>query len=538
MTSNSSGVAMPGSAAASPEARLLAHLLRDIELFSAHVLGRRLYPYQAEALRAVIDSVLHQRGHEFLLVFPRQSGKNEATAHLLVYLLTLFQRRGGQMVFAAVGDGVGRGMRRLQERLDNPLTAGRWRRLRRPERYSLGSASVVFLSSHPRAASRGETADRLLIIDEAQDQDAAHIEAVFTPMRAARNATAVYLGTVRRTSDFLWSKKGELEAASREDGVRRVFMVGPDLVAAANPDYGRFLTAQVTRYGRRHPIIAAEYYLEPLDGQGGLFPAWRRELMRGDHPRQHVPDPGALYVATIDLAGQDEGATHPGARLHNPGRDYTVATVFRLDAAPAASGHDTAADPVYRAVDVFVDHGSRHFEAMPDRPRLADRLLDYLRRWGVSHTLIDATGVGQGLSGWLASELGASRVTAHALGGRAAKARLGSDFLALIETGRFRYWSGDEDQPLSDGWWLWQQAAACTFSLSGGGGFDHDLRWGVPAQTKIATPLGTQPVHDDRLLSAALIAEFDRRRRRGELLLGASVSVVVAGRDPLAGRGF
>ena len=111
-----------------PRTPAAAAILADIERFSRHVIGLPLYPYQIEPLPAIIASILHRRGREFLLVFPRQSGKNEAVAHLLVYLLTLFQRRGGQIVYSAVGDGLGRGMLRLEQRLDTPWTGGRWRR--------------------------------------------------------------------------------------------------------------------------------------------------------------------------------------------------------------------------------------------------------------------------------------------------------------------------------------------------------------------------------------------------------------------------
>ena len=525
------GLGRGAAPTADDRARVAGHILADIALFSRHVIGLPLYDYQLQPLRAIVDAVLTRQGREFLLVFPRQSGKNEAVAHLLVYLLAVLQRHGGQMVYGAIGDGLGRGMRRLEQRLDTPWTRGQWRRAGRPARYSLGRAAVVFLSSHPQAASRGETADYLLVIDEAQDQDAAHIEAVFTPMRAAHNATAVYLGTVRQTSDFLWTKKAELESATATDGRPRVFMVEPATVAAENPAYAAFLDEQVRRYGRRHPIVAAEYFLEPVDGRGGLFPPWRAAFMRGAHPRLGGPRPGELYVAAIDLAGQDEGAAE--ARLRNPGRDYTVATLFRL-----AEAVETDGGPVYEAVDVFVDHGSRHFQAAPGQPRLADTLLTYLRHWNVAHTIIDASGVGQGLADWLAAALGRERVTAYQLGGASAKARLGSDLLALIDTGRFHYWTGDEDEPLSDGWWFWQQVIACGYSLPGAGRFDHDLRWGVPAGARITTPRGSEPIHDDRLLSAALVAELERRRRNGALLFGASLSRVVAGRDVVTGPGF
>jgi hypothetical protein len=511
------------------------YVLADIERFSRIVLGMPLHDCQLVPLRAIVQSVLRGQGREFLLVFPRQSGKNEAVAHLLVYLLTLFQRRGGQIVFGAVGDGLGRGARRLEERLANPWTGGRWRREAHPRRVVLGKAAVAFLSSHPRAASRGETADHLLIIDEAQDQDANHIEAVFTPMRAARNATAVYLGTVRLSTDFLWRKKAELEAATAADGVQRVFLVPPEMVTAANPAYARFLDAQVARFGRHHPIIAAEYFLEPLDGAGGLFPPWRLALMRGRHERQTSPRPGQLLVATIDVAGQDEAAGGALARLENPSRDYTVATVFEVVQPPARSD-GRAPRPAYHAVAVFTNRGSRHFQTAPGATSLADQLLAFLHTWNVAHTLIDASGLGQGLADWLANMLGPAQLTAFRFTGAAVKARLGSDFLALVETGRFRYWTGDEEVEGSDGWWFWRQAEACAYAVGPGGRFDRDLRWSVPERARVSLAGGAEPIHDDRLLSAALVAELDARLRDGVLALGSGRSIVVArarGGDPL-----
>jgi hypothetical protein len=349
-------------------------------------------------------------------------------------------------------------------------------------------------------------------------------------MRAARNATAVYLGTVRTTNDFLWLKKGELEGAEATDGARRVFLVGPDEVTAANPAYAVFLAEQVRRYGRHHPIVAAEYFLEPFDGASGLFPPWRAALIDGVHPRQREPRPDEVYVAAIDPAGGDAANGEPGApgeKLANPGRDFSVVTIFRVIA-----GEGDNLGPVYEAIDVFTDQGSRHFQAAPGRSSLADRLLAYLRHWNPAHTIIDASGVGQGLADWLGERLGRGRVTAITLSGPA-KARLGSDFLALIDTGRFRYWTGDEEAPLSDGWWFRQQAAACAYSLAGGGRFDRDLRWGVPAAARVVTPRGAELIHDDRLLSAALVAELERQRANGKLLLGASASRVVAPGDPL-----
>jgi hypothetical protein len=501
-------------------------LLKELSQFSKHVLGLPLYSYQLAPLEMVRESVLRGYGHEFLLVFPRQSGKNEAVAQLLVNLLNLLQRRGGNIVYGATGDGLGRGIARLEERLDNPWNAGRARKATSPARRILGKAAVVFLSTHPAAAARGETAQWLLVIDELQDQSAGHLEAVFEPMRAAHNATALYMGTVKSTGDALWQKKGQLEEQQRRDGVQRVHVVSPEQVTAENPAYGRFLAAKVARLGRQHPIVASEYFNEPVAGAGRLFDDRRLALMRGTHSRQRTAGSDQPYiVATLDVAGQDEAATEPLARLRNPGRDYTVAHVFELEVGEEDAG------PTYRAVDVFVDQGSRHFQDAAGRPKLAERLLAWLRKWQVIHLVADESGVGAGLVDWLSARLGAERVTGYAFS-PVAKAGLGSAFISLVETGRFLYWSGEE-QPLSDGWWFFAQAEGCTYSLPAEGRFERDLRWGVPPEIKIDTPAGLLPLHDDRLVSAALVAVYDDLIRKDRLRLGSAKSAVIPPPDPL-----
>jgi len=370
-------------------------------------------------------------------------------------------------------------------------------------------------TSPPSAATRGETAHWLLVIDELQDQDPHHLEAVFEPMRAANNATAVYIGTVRTTSDALWQKKQELELLQDKDGCQRVWIVPPETVIAQNPAYGRFLAGKIAKLGRDHPIVASEYHNTPLQADGGLFDRRRLQLMRGIHSRQSAPDPAATYLATLDVAGIDEAATDPVAQLANPGRDYTVAHIF--EALPDPDG----GPPAYLARDIFVDHGTRHFQDAPGRPSLASSLLAWLQHWHVAHLVGDNTGIGAGLVSWLSARFPADHVTGYAFT-RQSKAKLGSAFIAVVETGRFRYWT-DDDRPLSDAWWFFRQAEACTYHLPPGGIFDRDLQWGVPASAKISVPYGgpgdakaspqakatALAVHDDRLLSAALVAVYD-----------------------------
>ena len=488
-------------------------LLSRLDLFSRIVLRLPLYSYQIVPLLAVIDSILRCRGLEYLIIFPRQLGKNEAVAHLLVWLLNVYQRSGTNIVYAAIGDGLGRGIHRLEQRLDNSWNARRWHRAARPIRRILGRAAVTFLSSHPQAASRGDTATHLLIIDELQDQDAAHIEAVFTPMRAANNPTALYLGTVRFTHDALWRKRQQLEAEQEKDGIQRVWVTPPEVVAAENPAYATFLNAQVSRYGRNHPIVASEYYLEPIDASGGLFDTRRRRLLAGHHDRQTEPFHFSTYIATIDIGGADEQTAAPG-QLDNPRRDYTVVTITEVSADRL---------PIYRAVDIMIDHGTRHFSASADgRLTLAEQILAYLARWHVAAVIVDSSGLGQGLADWLHNR----RPNVHKFQFSATtKAALGSAFIALVEQHRACYWRSDVEY--SDAWWFIEQAAACSYYVRPDGRFERDLRWSVPDSHTTSTPTGNVPTHVDRLISFALVAEAERLRMADLLHLGTAHSSIV-----------
>jgi hypothetical protein len=192
--------------------------------------------------------------------------------------------------------------------------------------------------------------------------------------------------------------------------------------------------------------------------------------------------------------------------------------------------------PVYQAVDVFVDHGSRHFQESPGQPSLFNRLLAYLQHWNVAAVVCDQTGVGQGLTDALQKAYN-RRVIGFDFGGSYAKARLGCDFLALVETGRFRYFRDDYDQEGSDAWWFFTQAEYCSYELGEGTPIERGLRWGVASNARARLSSGDAAlVHDDRLLSAALVAEVDRLTREGQLFLVTGESAVVRAEEP-RGRG-
>jgi hypothetical protein len=49
----------------------------------------KLRPYQEITIQGVVNSVRKKRGMSFVWIFPKQSGKDEALAILVQYLLTL-----------------------------------------------------------------------------------------------------------------------------------------------------------------------------------------------------------------------------------------------------------------------------------------------------------------------------------------------------------------------------------------------------------------------------------------------------------------
>jgi len=503
----------------------LKKILLSIGLFSRLVVRIPLRSYQLGPANAVIDSCLRQRGLEFLWVFPRQSGKDEAVAQLVAFLLVLFHRLEACIVHVyPTGGQLATGVTRLENRLENRWFKGRWWSKSKPIRRGLGSAMCAFFSGHPQAKAEGATANLLLIVNEAQDQHEATVERRFTPMRASTNATALYVGTVRTTADYLWKIKGRLEGLEVEDGIKRVFLVSPDQVGQENPAYTEFVKNQVRLKGRHHPTVKTEYFNEPVDVAAGLFPERRRALMRGRHKRLRAPVEGELYLALIDVGGQDEAATSAFAELTNPGRDYIICTIVRVKRDPELVG------PKYEAVEVQSWQGIRHFQDVPGQPSLFNQLMTMLRVWSPQAVIVDFTGVGQGITdaliaGYKRNVFGFTFTASN-------KARLGNDFLAVIETGRFQYFHNPREISEvghGDEWLFFLQCERCGYELAEGAPIERGLRWGVPATAKYQDERTgeTLLVHDDRLVSAALVAEADRLYRGGELFLSTGESAVI-----------
>lgn len=468
-----------------PLDKLARALTSDIASFARLTLpGSGLRAYQLAPARAIIESVEGKLGRQFAIVFSRQSGKDELLAHVLAYLLTQNQHRGGGIVLAAptFRPQAALSRDRLSARLDTGLIAAE---IRQREGYIVqaGKATARFLSAAPTASARGQTADLLLVANEAQDIDPAIWDAVFDPMAASTNATTVFSGTVWDRTGLLYRQMTHLADLEASDGLQRVWRVPWEQVAAELPAYGERVKARIAQLGADHPFIRTEYCLEPLDGEGGLFPPHRIAQMQGTHRRQHAATPGRRYALLLDVAGEEEGATGLAAFNDDGRRDSTALTVVEVREAKHGSL------PVYHVVDRMAWTGLRHTS-------LHAQLIDLARNvWRASLIVVDATGIGAGLASFLTAEMARSRVRVMPfIFTASSKSMLGWDFIGLIDGGRFKEYA-DDGEALTRQYQA--QLAATTFETVAGPG--HRLRWSVPAGRG----------HDDLMISTALVATLD-----------------------------
>ena len=497
--------------------------------------GLTLRAYQQEVARAVVESVVNELGLSFAVMFPRQSGKNEVQAQLEAYLLFLLSESPAEIVKISPtrSPQAENAMRRLERVLSgNQITRDKWQK-ESGYIYRVGQARMYFFSGAPEANIVGATASTLLEVDEAQDVLVEKFDKDIAPMAASTNATRIFWGTAWTGHTLLARELRAARQAQAADGIRRCFVLTGQEVAAEVPAYGRHLASQIARLGRSHPLVRTQYFCEEIDGAAGMFPPERQARMGGGHPRLRAPRRGRQYALLVDVAGEDEAALRGEADLERPGRDLTALTVVEVSL--EAVGEAAARGLVYRVADRCQWHGTSH-------PQLQAHLAALAEHWKARYVVVDATGVGAGLAAFLRKAL--PRQVVPFVFSAASKSKLGWDFLAVIDSGRFRDWDPVlEEAPEGDpaAQWVYREATAgcvredvraafyrqldaCQMDVSPGP--EQRMRWGVPEGRR--DPLDGAPLHDDLLLSAALCAALEEH----DWALNAP-ALVIPGRDPL-----
>ena len=327
-------------------------------------------------------------------------------------------------------------------------------------------------------------------------------------MAASSNATRIFWGTAWNETTLLARELDNARRVQELTGRRLCFVLNADQVAAEVPAYGAFVQQQIERLGRNHPMVSTQFYSEMLPDSGGLFNEGRLSLMKGEHFSENSPTAGRRYAFLLDVAGEDAGFTS-GGEMQNPRRDATALTIVAIQA--LENTPLGVSQVCYRVVSRRAWKGVAH-------SRLFEELLALARHWRAIKLVVDATGVGAGLANFLEKAL-SGRVIPF-LFNSASKSRLGWDFLALIDSGRFQEHADSTPEQEQ----FFREARACKYTLSSGP--DRRLQWSVPPGTRDRQG---QEIHDDWLMSAALVSLLE-----GEITAGGSPTSIIRAQDPLA----
>jgi hypothetical protein len=460
-------------------------IVRKFETFTDRGGGMTMRPYQAEPARAIIDSITHKRGHTIVIIISRQAGKDELLANLISYLMLLYAHRDVGIVIAnpTYKPQTVNAILRLEKRLTgNLLTKTLWGK-RADFMRMIGSCVASFLSADAAANVVGAVASLLLVANEAQDIEPSIFDKRFVPMTASTNATRVIVGTTWTSKTLLARELRNARELEKQDHIRRVFLYTADDVRKINPDYGRFVDAEVKKLGRQHPLVKTQYFCEEIDELAGMFNAGRRALMLGDQPAQAEPIPGHIYAISIDVGGQDEALLNLDG-MGNPGRDYVTIGITDID----LSALETLQAPIYRRVKRLEFQGINHVQVFGILAALVDT-------WKIQYIVIDATGVGEGLWGMCAKRYPTRTIPVKF--SQQTKSEIGYAFIGMIETGRFR--DCDTTERVAE------QYENCESEILIGPA--RTMRWGVKDGTR--SQATGELVHDDHIVMDALTTQLD-----------------------------
>ena len=469
---------------------LLRKIRRDPITF-AQASGIALRPYQQHIALAVKDSVIHHKGLTFVVILPRQSGKNEVQRHLFAWLLYRAASLGGTIVSVAptFKPQTVNAMERIRLTLDaNPATRGAWQSSA-GFIFRFHRARLQFFSGESKSRVVGATADLLLSVDEAQDIDPLKFDKEFDPMTASTNATRIFWGTAWTSQTLLARQARIAKEEQRRDGLQRLFYYTGDEVAQLVPEYAAHLERVIRERGRQHPLVRTQYFNEDIDAVAGMFTPERMALMTGDplpsptrpsgapfakHPRNEVegapnatpslPPPNVgdgvlpddtharhlgeaakrprsaaegvpkaegvgphLYAFCIDVAGQDEQSVSIDNQQSTIDNSRDSTTLSVIQI--DLSTLETLHAPTYRVVHRHAWTGISHVALFGQLKALAEN-------WNPQHIVIDATGVGEGL--WSLLDRAFPRRVIPVKFSAREKSEIGWRFLSIIETGRFK----------------------------------------------------------------------------------------------------
>lgn len=441
--------------------------------------------YQLQAAKAILASVFGNLGLSFVIIFPRQSGKDELITNLLVFLCNLYAHRDRSIVVAnpTYKPQTINAILRFEKRLQSNLLTRQFWKKRSDFMRMVGQCAVSFLSGDATANVVGATASLLLVINEAQDIEPTVYDKRFAPMAASTNATRVFAGTTWTSQTLLAREMRNAIEAEKADGIKRLFMFNADDVSAIVPAYGHFVAGEVEKLGRQHPLVKTQYYCEEIDAIAGMFHAGRMALLVADNYDNYQPKADEIYCILMDIGGQDEALLNLDG-MGNPGRDYVTLSLIRVD----LSSLTVTNLPTYHVVKRLEWHGVNHVSIYSAVCAIVDT-------WHALYIVLDATGVGEGLWGMFARRYPTKTMPVKF--SQQTKSEIGYSYLGIVDTGRMR----DHCHTKT----VAEQYAACTSEILIGPA--KTMRWGVKDGTRNQDG---ELIHDDFVLCDALVTELDK----------------------------
>ncbi len=490
-------------------------LLRSSAAWSSFALNVPLYRYQLDVAEH-IRSVAQDRDASVTVVeMPRQSGKNEVSAHIESHLLASFSRAGGAMVKAAPTwtPQIVNSKMRLESRMMTLAERLPWVTWRGKEGYIIicGKAMIQFLSAKPNSSIVGATASILMEIDEAQDVSLDKWNKELSPMRASTGAPVVFWGTSWTDTTLLEQQKQAIADGSARG---RYFRVTPEMVTAENPSYADFLDGEVRRLGRQHPLIKTQYFLETLASQGNMLNEQQLRMIVGEHPRRDRRTNEQWIVAGLDFAGADETLGLPGLESFS-GHDSVALTIAEVEEVSIATG--------LTALKVrFLDR--YEWNNVPPTS-LHTALYEILEaRWSVDSVHCDATGIGETSTAFLANALSRrAEGVVKAIkfdGAWSTHSRIAFNYLMEVNGGLLADYKAEDFDPLE----VARQKDPPTGSVAQHAWWQRGhAKMSARAGQKVKVYVEDKEGHDDLLVSDMLCVDAAIR------LLGGEDAMMVAG---------
>ena len=493
-------------------------VLRDFSAFSL-ASGIKIRNYQKDAADAIIDSVFHRRGLTFVIMFPRQSGKNEIQGQIENYILFMFALKGGNIIKVSPTwrpQSINAKQRLARILRDNDITKSFYKPSEGYQFVINDKTRISFLSGEENSNIVGNTADLLLEIDEAQDVGINKYDKEIAPMAASTNATRAFFGTAWTNTTLLSRELRIAKLKEQEDGIKRVFRLTCEDVWKEVPAYRLFVEEQVNKLGRNHPTIKTQYYCEEIDAESSFISAEDMLLMEGQHDKLDSPSDVGSYAMMIDIAGEEEENV-VGIKLEtneSQKRDATAITICEID----FSTLDTIKHAVtWRVVCRYNWTGVSMVEQYA-------RMESLIKKWKPISVCCDGTGIGAGLSAFLKELVGEERFVNFIFTSET-KSKIGWGWLAIVHTGRWKeYKDNDHLKSL-----FFEQLKYCKYEILPGVG--KKMRFSVPDGTR---NLDGEYVHDDLIMSAAMSAAIEAKL--GDTWLSPADALIVEANDPYKDR--